>query len=161
MPGQTTEYVHSPAATADATARMIDFFNRPHAETALRPKPALAAPLLATNGPAAAQGLPRDITGQWSWPARRVTHAFSLENIKKMDDAGFSAELTWVTIDPKCALRAEPVTGRFTPAGLSFEARTKCDVAFSAQLARGDNGWQGKATTTSTAAPLVLDLVGR
>ena len=115
--------------------------------------------LLATLGCAAvfAQDLPKEISGRWTWTARGATQVFSLEDIQAQG-SGFTAKLTWWTQDSKCTLRGEPITGRVVGQEIAFEARTKCDVAFTATLARSGAEWAGSAKTTNTPQPVLLEL---
>lgn len=106
---------------------------------------------------ASAQELPKEISGRWTWTARGATQVFSLEDIQTQG-SGFSAKLTWWTQDSKCTLRGEPITGRVSGQEIAFDARTKCDVAFTATLARSGAEWAGTAKTTNTPQPVVLDL---
>lgn len=99
--------------------------------------------------------LPGALSGRWSWAQRGGSQTFFLDDIKAQPDRSFTAKLTWWTIDTKCAIRGEPVVGRITKSGLAFDAKTKCDVGFTAELLRGTSGWTGQATTTGTT-PVVV-----
>ncbi len=111
----------------------------------------LVASLVVACNCAVAQSteLPDSLSGRWTWVERNLGQAFSLDDIKTQPDQSFTAKLTWWTIDPKCAIRSSPIVGKQTAAGLTFDAKTKCDQTFSAELARASSGWAGKATTTS------------
>ena len=126
-------------------------------------------PLLLAAGGALAQSqaplqdLPLDLHGRWTSKGgvgAARTQPFDLENIKRKDPGTFAARLTWNAADPKCSIRYQPVTGRLTPSGLAFEARTPCDQAFSAELARGAGAWVGMATTQGTP-PVTVDLTAK
>jgi hypothetical protein len=120
----------------------------------------LAAAAVSAQAQGAPRELPKDLHGRWTVvPAgsKPVTQPFDLENIQRKDDGTFSARLTWTTADPKCIVRYQPMTGRVTPSGLSFETVTKCDVAISAELAQQGSTWIGKATSKATP-PTVMDL---
>lgn len=93
--------------------------------------------------------LPKELSGRWTFAAQNRTQSFSLEEISASSPDSFAAKLTWWTSDPKCTIRSEPITGRVTPAGIAFDSKTKCDVAFTAELSRAASGWTGKAVTTS------------
>ena len=93
--------------------------------------------------------LPKEISGRWTIQGTPRTQTFSIRDISAKPDGNFSATLTWWTFDPKCTLRDEPITGKMTDTGLSFEAKTKCDVSFLAMLERSKNEWAGTARTTS------------
>ena len=108
---------------------------------------AVAALIACTGAWAQSQPLPQDISGRWAVHGGRATQTFALEGIQRQGDAAFTAKLTWWTMDSRCAVRGEPITGRITAAGLAFDAATKCDVPFSAELQRSADGWQGQATT--------------
>ncbi|MCP5280155.1 MAG: hypothetical protein H6930_00890 [Rhodoferax sp.] len=92
--------------------------------------------------------LPDSISGRWSWVERNLGQTFSRNDIKAQPDQSFTAKLTWWTIDPKCSIRGTPIVGKLTSTGLAFDARTKCDQTFAAELGRASSGWVGKATTT-------------
>ncbi|KAB2918414.1 MAG: hypothetical protein F9K30_17810 [Dechloromonas sp.] len=109
----------------------------------------LAAALFVLAGSAGASDLPAEISGRWSWNEKGLSQAFALEDIRRTDAGSFSANLTWWTINPRCAIRSVPISGRIDDKGLSFDARTACDATFTAELQRSGEGWQGKATTTS------------
>ena len=106
---------------------------------------------------AQAQHLPKEISGRWTWQARGASQTFPLDNIEHKEGGTFAATLTWWTIDSKCAIRSAPITGRVTDTGLSFDATTKCNVSFTAELDRSGSGWQGKGTTKGDNA-VVVDL---
>jgi hypothetical protein len=132
----------------------------------------LAPLLLAAAGSfAQAQGapkevpkeLPKDLHGRWTAVvagSKPVSQPFDLENIQRKEDGTFAARLTWTTADPRCIVRYQPMTGRVTPSGLSFETVTKCDVAISAELAQQGSTWVGKATSKATP-PTVMDLTAK
>ncbi|HEY6565205.1 MAG TPA: hypothetical protein VIY86_11945 [Pirellulaceae bacterium] len=101
--------------------------------------------------------LPNSVNGRWTWVQRGWTQTFSLEEIKANPDKTFTAKLTWWTFDLKCSIRDAAIVGRQTESGIAFDATTKCDVSFTAELVRGPSGWTGKAATTSGVA-IVLDL---
>jgi len=100
-----------------------------------------------------AQDLPKEISGRWFWAARNVGQSFSLEDIQKTA-GGFSARLTWWTMDGKCTVRGEPVTGQVNGNEIAFDAATKCN-SFKARLVRDGDGWKGSATTTGAPAVTV------
>ena len=104
---------------------------------------------------AQAQDLPKEISGRWTRQARGASQTFSRDNIQRKEGSSFAATLTWWTIDPKCAIRSVPITGRVTDTGRSFDATTKCDVSFTAELNRSASGWQGKGTTKGENAAVV------
>jgi hypothetical protein len=111
-------------------------------------------PLVAT-----AQGgaLPKEIAGRWSAPTVDATETFSLNELAATSSGGFTARLTWLTSVPNCALRNLPITGKLTPTGISFEAKTRCDMPFAVELDRAADGWVGKGRTTGAVAlPLEL-----
>lgn len=107
--------------------------------------------VFALAGAAFAQpvALPKELSGRWTFAAMNRTQLFSLTEISASDQSTFTAKLTWWTTDPSCTLRAEPIQGRITSTGIAFDSKTKCDVAFVAELNRASSGWEGKATTTS------------
>ena len=113
-----------------------------------------AASTLAT---AQTSDLPNSLSGRWAWVERGLGQTFSLDEIKAKPDQTFTATLTWWTIDPKCAIHGAALTGKLTTAGLAFDAKTKCDVPFTAELVRGPTGWTGKATATGVNT-VVLEL---
>lgn len=92
--------------------------------------------------------LPKDIAGRWSLPGTDRSNLFSLDGIAAAPDGtSFTAALTWWTTDPKCSVRNEPVSGKVTASGMSFDAKTKCGVEFTAVLQRTGAEWAGQATT--------------
>lgn len=107
--------------------------------------------LFALAGFANAQSvaLPKEMSGRWTFAAQNRTQTFSLEEISASNQSSFTAKLTWWTSDPKCTIRSEPITGRITPTGIAFDSKTKCDIAFTAELNRASSGWEGNAFTTS------------
>jgi hypothetical protein len=109
----------------------------------------LGAALLILASASGASELPAEISGRWSWKEKGLNQTFALEGIRRIDAVSFSANLTWWTINPRCAIRDVPISGRIDENGLSFDAKTACDVTFTAELQRAGDGWQGKATTTS------------
>lgn len=119
----------------------------------------LALHLSLVSAPAAAQSLPPQIEGQWTWQERRITHPFALTKLQA-GEGTFTAHLTWVTIDPKCALRDEPVSGRLAEGAISFASRTKCNIPFTVDLKRGQSGWLGKAVAKSVV-DLELELTAQ
>jgi hypothetical protein len=113
-----------------------------------------AATILACTALAAfAQELPGEISGRWFWPERNVGQSFSLEEIQK-NAGGFTAKLTWWTMDARCTVRGETVSGQLEGNEITFDARTQCN-GFKARLARDGNGWKGTATTTGSSAVTV------
>lgn len=111
----------------------------------------LVASLAVASSCAGAQStdLPESLSGRWTLVERNLGQAFSLSEIKAQADQSFTAKLTWWTLDPKCSIRGVPIVGKLTSTGLAFDARTKCDQTFAAELGRASSGWAGKATTTS------------
>jgi hypothetical protein len=105
--------------------------------------------LACTIATAQAPDLPSSLSGRWTWVQRGVSQTFALEEIKALPGKSFAASLTWWTIDPKCAIRKLPIVGTQTDTGLTFDATTKCDVSFSAEISRTSSGWTGKAATKS------------
>lgn len=89
--------------------------------------------------------IPKEISGRWTY--KNYSNLFSLEDMAPTADAGFSARLTWWTRKPECVIRDQAITGRQTDTGIAFDAMTRCDVRFTAELSRGGDGWVGKATT--------------
>lgn len=85
------------------------------------------------------------------------TQTFAVEDIAVSPDKTFKARLTWWTSDPKCVIRNEPVVGKIGEDGITFDAKNKCDVAFTTKLTRSKSEWIGTATTTSGPV-VVLDL---
>lgn len=106
--------------------------------------------------PVAAQPLPPQIEGQWTWQERRITHPFMLTKLQA-GEGTFTANLTWVTIDPKCALRDAAVSGQMTEGTITFASRTKCNIPFTVDLKRTPSGWVGKAVAKAVV-DLELDL---
>jgi hypothetical protein len=104
-----------------------------------------------------AQDVPAELSGRWNWIARGFTQTFALDEIRRQDAGNFTAKLTWWTTESRCAVRGEPITGTITATGLSFDAKTRCNVGFTVDLQRADKGWKGKATT-HTPTPVVVDL---
>lgn len=101
--------------------------------------------------------LPKEISGRWTLQSVGRTQTFSIEEISAEADKTFRAKLTWWTSDPKCVIRSEPIVGRIDDDGITFDAKTKCDVSFTTKLSRNERGWTGTATTTSGPV-VVLDL---
>lgn len=111
-------------------------------------RPWLGALLAGLSINALAGDLPKALNGRWTWVARSLSQTFSLDNIQRQGDADFSAVLTWWTANPKCTIHSAPITGHLSEEGtLSFDAKTACNVAFTAQLKPADGGWTGQATT--------------
>lgn len=119
--------------------------------------PVFLAAVSAWISAAQAADLPKELNGRWTWAAKNATQTFALEDIKAQGQESFTALLTWWTMDPKCALRGVPITGKVMAAGLSFDATTKCDVSFTADLNRSDKGWTGVAKING-ASGVVIDL---
>ena len=115
----------------------------------------LAAALCTLGALAHAQDLPKSLSGRWTWAEKGASQTFSLDNIQRQGDNAFSASLTWWTMNPKCAIRNAPIVGRITEAGLAFDATTKCDVSFTAELSRAEKGWQGKGLTKNDSSVVV------
>lgn len=110
----------------------------------------LAFAFIASALPALAQSLsplPVEIKGHWSWSERNITQIFALTSIKTTGTDSALAMLTWWTANTKCALREVPVQLRVSGPTISFDATTKCDVSFTAELTKGPSGWTGKAIT--------------
>ena len=105
---------------------------------------------------AQAQAVPKQLSGRWTIASLGRTNLFSIDDIVVAQDQSFTAKLTWWTIDPKCKLHKEPLTGRLTDTSLTFDATTKCDVSFAAELNRAEKGWVGKATVKSSG--LLVDM---
>ena len=99
--------------------------------------------------------LPLSLSGRWTWTERNFSENFSLDDIKAQPEGAFSAKLTWWTVDSKCAIRGVPIVGKQTDIGISFNATTKCDVTFAAELGRAQTGWTGKATSAGANAVVV------
>jgi len=112
-----------------------------------------------TIGSAYAQDsqLPKEISGRWTIQSSGRTQTFSIEEISVEADRTFRAKLTWWTTDPKCVIRNEAIVGKVGDDGISFDAKSKCDVSFTTKLSRNKSGWTGTATTTSGPI-VVLDL---
>jgi hypothetical protein len=108
--------------------------------------PALALLLLGAAAGACAQDLPKELNGRWTW-GNRATQTFALENIVAGEGGTFAAQLTWWTMESRCAIRGEPVTGKVTPGGLSFASTTKCNNSFRVTLDRAADGWKGNVVT--------------
>jgi hypothetical protein len=93
--------------------------------------------------------LPKELSGRWAVPNTNATDVFSLEEMAAGTDSTFAAKLTWWTSDRSCVIRSQPISGRLTPTGITFDAKTKCDVAFTVELNRQEKAWAGKGDTTS------------
>lgn len=119
---------------------------------------AVAAALASAFGLSSAQevGLPKEISGRWLIQSSGRTQTFSLDGIVARGDKTFSAKLTWWATDAKCSLSDEPIVGQVTDAGITFDAKNKCDVSFTAVLDRSDKAWAGTATTTSGPKVVLL-----
>jgi hypothetical protein len=121
----------------------------------------LFAALVLLGGVAAAQApLPKDLSGRWTVESLKATNIFSLDDIAAGPDGTFTAKLTWWTRNPSCTLRKEPLTGRVTPSGISFDVTTKCNNKFVAELNRLESGWTGKAVTVE-ATPVTAELTAK
>ena len=85
---------------------------------------------VATFGSAHAQDspFPKEISGRWTIQSSGRTQSFSIEEISVEADRTFRAKLTWWTSDPKCVIRNEAIIGKVSDVGISFDAKTKCDV---------------------------------
>jgi hypothetical protein len=116
----------------------------------------IALALLAAAA-AQAQDVPGALSGRWVWAARGFTQTFALDDIQRQGADSFTAKLTWWATESRCTVRGQPITGRITATGLSFDAATACDVGFTVDLQRADKGWTGKATT-KTPKPVVVDI---
>jgi hypothetical protein len=92
--------------------------------------------------------LPKELSGRWSVPGTNATGVFSLAEMAAGTDSTFAAKLTWWTPDRSCVIRSEPVTGKVTPTGFTFDAKTKCGVTFTVELNRQEKAWTGKGNTT-------------
>lgn len=116
------------------------------------------AALLGLAGVSLAQvpEVPASLSGRWTWVDRSISQTFALDDIKVQPDQTFAAKFTWWTNESRCALRGEPIVGKLTATGLSFDAKTKCDVAFTVVLSPASSGWAGTASTSGDA--LVLQL---
>jgi hypothetical protein len=105
-----------------------------------------AAALVSITVLAQSMQLPKEISGRWSFSGG--SNIFSLEDIAPTSDGGFTAKLTWWTRDPACVVRNEPISGKTTTTGISFDSKTKCGVEFSVELTRSEKQWLGKGTTS-------------
>lgn len=103
----------------------------------------LLATIAATQAQTAA--LPTELSGRWTLASTGRTDLFSLDEITPASGNIFRAKLTWWTTDRSCRLHKEPIEGQVTATGIVFNARTRCDVAFTAELHRGENEWTGQA----------------
>lgn len=121
---------------------------------------AAALTVVAAAATAQPQPLPVELSGRWTLPSPNRSQTFALKGIAPAGEGAFTATLTWWASDPRCTIQSVPITGRVTPTGIAFDARTPCDVAFTAELDRAQSGWQGKATTVS-ANPVELVLIAR
>jgi hypothetical protein len=99
--------------------------------------------------------LPKELSGRWSVPDTNLSDIFSLAEMAAGTDSTFAAKLTWWTPDRSCVIRSQPVSGRITPTGISFDAKTKCDVAFTVELNRQEKAWVGKGNTTGGRLVLI------
>ena len=99
--------------------------------------------------------LPKDLSGRWTFVAAGRTNTFSLDEIATTQDGKFTAKLTWWTTDPACTVRNEPVAGLLTTKGITFDAKTKCNVEFTAILNAGEKEWTGQATTKGANSVVV------
>jgi hypothetical protein len=113
--------------------------------------------VLGTSATSQGPALPKELSGRYLHTPSGATQTFSLAEIVATSEKTFSAKLTWWTRDPKCIVRSEPIVGKLTGSGLTFEAKTKCDVEFTAQLDRGQKEWSGSAKTT-TGPEILLSL---
>lgn len=91
--------------------------------------------------------LPSKIEGHWTWREQNKRQVFSLTEIKATSEQTASASLTWWTANTRCAIRDLPIQLRTTDSTIAFDATTKCDVSFTAELSKTAEGWQGKAVT--------------
>ena len=112
---------------------------------------------IATNAAQAQEALPKELSGRYVAVGTTVTQVFSLREMTQDTDKTFTAKLTWWTRDQKCVIRNESIIGRITATGIAFDARTKCDVPFTAELNRAEKNWIGKAATTD-GPPIALEL---
>ena len=101
--------------------------------------------------------LPKEIKGRYSAIGTSSGQIFSLSDITQRPDSTFAAKLTWWTSQASCTVRSAPITGRVTPTGLAFDAKTNCDVAFSIELNRQEKGWVGKGNTAMFALDIKVD----
>ncbi len=82
--------------------------------------------------------------------------------IKGAADKTFTAKLDWRTANSACAIQGDAVSGKVTDKGIAWEFVTKspCNTPYTAELNRGDKGWEGKvaAKDNSVVADIKADL---
>ena len=98
-----------------------------------------------TLAAAQSSALPTELKGSWFWAEQNLSQIFSLSAIKATSPEVATATLTWWTANTKCALREVPIELRTTETTIAFDATTKCDVSFTAELTKTPGGWKGKA----------------
>lgn len=101
--------------------------------------------------------LPTELSGRWTMASAGRTDLFSPDEITPASGSTFSAKLTWWTTNRSCRLHKEPIEGQVTATGIAFSARTKCDVALTAELHRGEKEWTGQAMVQGPN-PVVVDM---
>jgi hypothetical protein len=101
--------------------------------------------------------LPQQLSGRWLFRPNNSTQVFSLKEIAAGPDGKFAAKLTWWTFDPSCRFADVPLTGEVTATGIRFDAKTLCNVEFTAILDRSGEAWAGTATTKGNN-PVVIEL---
>ena len=109
--------------------------------------------LLAIPGLACPQSesVPSEIKGRWTY--QRLSNTFTLSEIKVAPDRTFAAKLEWWTANLTCSIRGDPVSGKVTDTGITWDYVTKppCNQAYTVELVRGKSGWEGKATGKSSS----------
>lgn len=111
----------------------------------------LFASLAVTSLAMAQQPLPKELSGRYVIVGTRVTQTFTLKDITADGDSAFKAKLTWWTRNTPCDLKDEPIVGRVTATGISFDAKS-CDIPFTVELNRAEKDWIGKGATTGGPA---------
>lgn len=101
--------------------------------------------------------LPNELSGRYTVVGTTATQLFSLQDIVQDGDKAFKAKLTWWTVNPRCLIKDEPIVGRITATGIAFDAKTKCDLPFTAELDRTEKHWVGRGSTTA-GPQLALEL---
>ena len=91
--------------------------------------------------------VPKELSGRWTFASAGRSDIFSLGDITTTPDGKFDANLTWWTVNPACTVRGEPISGLVSATGITFDAKTKCDVEFTAVLSPNEKEWTGQATT--------------
>jgi len=103
----------------------------------------LLSPVLAS---AQSHTIPSEIKGRWTY--QEWSNTFVLSDIKVAPDRTFAAKLEWWTANKRCSIRGEPVSGKLTDKGISWDMVTKppCNEPYSLELNRLEKGWGGKVT---------------